>query len=265
MNAYTVLSVSQDASEAEIKKAYRKLALEYHPDRNPGKEAEKKFREISEAYDAIGNKQKRSEYDAHLHMQNSSTNQHRDPIFDHFFRNGGFGGFEDFFAPGGFQRHQSVQSANTTISLSLEEAYHGTTRSFSIDDQQVEIQVPMGVRDGESLAIRVHNFLHLNIRIRVRPHNIFRREGNDLFCKIEVPLLIALVGGELQVNSLDGKIKLRIPERISSHAKLRVKNSGMRREHTRGSIYYEVKISLDNLDSVDANLAAGILSRHSES
>ena len=267
MNAYTILGVSPNASDAEIKKAFRQLAKEYHPDRNQSKEAVTKFREISEAYDMLADPQNRANHDASLHMSNRrGQHRHADPIFDHFFRTGGFQGFEEFFGAGVFGRNQRAPTqASATIDVMLEEAYHGTKRNFSIEGKTVEVHIPRGVRGGETLAVRVDNFFHLNVQVNIRPHNIFSREGEDLFCRIDVPILTALTGGEMEVDTIAGKVKLRIPERVNSHTKLRVKNSGMKRQHHTGSTYYEVKISLEKLDSVDANLAAGILSHHSES
>ena len=267
MNAYTTLGVSPNASDSEIKKAFRQLAKEYHPDRNGSKEAVTKFREISEAYDILANPESRANHDASLHMSNrQGQHRHADPIFDHFFRTGGFQGFEEFFGAGAFGRNQRAPTqATAAVDITLEEAYHGTRRGFSIEGKTVEVHIPRGVRSGETLSVRVDNYFHLNVQVNIQHHNIFSREGEDLFCRIDVPILTALTGGEMEVDTIAGKIKLNIPQRVNSHTKLRVKKSGMKRQHHTGSIYYEVRISLEKLDSVDANLAAGILSHHSES
>ena len=267
MNAYAVLGISHNASDVEIKKAYRQLAKEYHPDRNESKEAVQRFREISEAYDLLADPESRANHDAALHMSNrQGQHRHSDPIFDHFFRTGGFNGFEEFFGAGAFGRSQRAPTqATATVDITLEEAYHGTRRGFSVEGKTVEVHIPRGVRGGEVLSVRVDNFFHLNVRVNIHQHKTFTREGEDLFCRIDVPILTALTGGEIQVDGIAGKVKLRIPERVNSHTKLRVKNSGMKRQHHTGSAYYEVRISLEKLDSVDANLAAGILSHHSES
>ncbi len=265
MNAYSVLGVSTDASEADIKKAYRKLAMQYHPDRNSGKEAEAKFKQVSEAYDVLSSGQKRAQHDAELHMRNHRHTSRGDPIFDHFFRNGGFRGFEDIFSPGGFNQRPQMQRASATVSLTLEEAFHGTRRVFTIDNRPVEVHIPSGVRDGEQLGVRVEDSVHLTVKVRVRPHGVFLREGDDLYCKVEVPLMIAVSGGEIEVPSITGSIRLKIPKLVNSHTKLRVKNTGMKRDNRQGSTYYEVKLRLQGLDVIDANLLAGIFSRYSES
>lgn len=265
MNAYDILGVSSDANTADIKKAYRRLAMEYHPDRNSGAEAEAKFKQVSEAYDILSSNQKRAQHDAELHMRNNRHTNRGDPIFDHFFRNGGFGNFEDIFGPGGFQQRPYMERATATVSLTLEEAFHGARRVFSIDNRQVEVHIPSGVIDGEQLGVRVENRLHLSVKVRVRPHSIFTREGEDLYCKIEVPLLTAVSGGEIQVPSITGTARLKIPKMVNSHTRLRVKETGMRRDNRRGSTYYEVKLNLQSIDSIDANLLAGIFSRYSES
>ncbi len=265
MNAYDILGISSDASAADIKKAYRRLAMEYHPDRNSGAEAETKFKQVSEAYDILSSNQKRAQHDAELHMRNNRHTNRGDPIFDHFFRNGGFGGFEDIFGPGGFHKRPYMERATATVSLTLEEVFHGTRRVFTIDNQQVEVHIPQGVNDGEQLGIRVDNRLHLSVNIRVRPHHVFTRDGQDLHCKIEVPLLTAVSGGEIQVPSITGAVRLKIPKMVNSHTKLRVKDTGIRRDNSKGSTYYEIKLSLQGMDAIDANLLAGIFSNYSES
>jgi len=265
MNAYDVLGISSDASSSDIKKAYRKLAMDYHPDRNSSKEAENKFKQVSEAYDILSSNQKRAEHDAQLHMRNNRHTSRGDPIFDHFFRNGGFGGFEDIFGPGGFQQRPYMERASASVALTLEEAFHGARRVFTIDNRQVEVHIPSGVTDGQQLSVRVDNRLHLSVQIRLRPHNVFVREGDDLYCKIEVPLVTAVSGGDIQVPGITGPIRLKIPKMVNSHTRLRVKNSGMKRGEHRGSTYYEIKLRLQDLDTVDANLLAGIFTNYSES
>jgi curved DNA-binding protein len=270
MNAYEGLGVSSTANEDEIKKAYRRLALEYHPDRNNTPEAESKFKSASEAYALLGDKQKRGKLDASLHMGNHDGYQNRgDPMFDHFFRNGGFnGGFEDIFGMGAGSRRRQQQpdpkrTASINVSLSLEDAYNGVKRTFRIDDHPVDIYIPPGVQSGEILQARVDSTLDIHISVRVLPHKVFDRKGNDLHTRIDVPLDIAVNGGEMRVGSIGGDtINLRIPSSLNSHAKLRVKGTGMYLSNgTVGNTYYEVRIMIPELDDVQRNLLAGILSK----
>ena len=270
MNAYEMLGVSPTANDDEIKKAYRRLALEYHPDRNNTPEAESKFKSVSEAYAVLCDKQKRNNLDATLHMGNNGGYQSRgDPIFDHFFRNAGFsGGFEDIFGMGdlGSRRHHRPnpkRTASINVSLSLEDAYAGVKRTFRIDGHPVDIYIPPGVQSGDTLQARVDSTLDININVRVLPHQTFERKGNDLHTRIDVPLVTAITGGEVRVNSVGGDtINLRIPASLNSHAKLRVKGTGMNNSSgTTGDTYYEVKIVIPELDDVQRNLLAGILSK----
>jgi len=268
MNPYEILGISSTASDDEIKKAYRRLAMEYHPDRNGTSEAENKFKSISEAYAILSDPQKRHDLDATLHFQNSDRRFHGsrgDPIFDHFFRNGGFGGFEDIFGMGGFgsQRQQRRhRTASVDVSLSLEDAFQGVKQTFRIDGHSVDIYIPPGVQSGETLEARVDQDLTVHIQIRILPHKVFERKGNDLYTRIDVPLITAVVGGEIMVRSISGEgINLRIPPSLNSHSKLRVKGAGMALNNgIRGDVYYEARIVVPELDTVQRNLIDGILS-----
>ena len=266
MNSYDVLGVPSTASDDEIKKAYRKLAKEYHPDRNHTEEAENKFKAIGEAYSELSDPQRRQDLDAMLHFQNSDRRfQSRgDPIFDHFFRNGNFGGFEDIFGMGGLgPRHHQKRTASVNVTLSLEEAYKGIKQHFSIDHENIEIYIPPGVQSGETLQARVDNTLEVHINIRIRPHKTFERKGNNLYTRLDVPLNIAISGGEIIVKNIAGEnINLRIPKGLNSHTKLRIKGAGMILSNgVTGDAYYEAKIIVPTLGNVQCNLIAGILGK----
>jgi curved DNA-binding protein len=265
MNPYEVLGVSQTASDDEIKKAYRKLAKEYHPDRNKSSQAEEMFKSVSESYATLSDKGKRERLDASLHMGNTNRRyQGRgDPIFEHFFRNGGFGGFEDIFGMGDLGNQPQKRIARIDVTLTLEEAYHGARKTFRIDGQPVDIHIPAGVQSGETLQARVDQTLEVHINVRIHPHPRFSRKANDLYTRIDVPLIIAMAGGEVKAPSISGDpINLKIPQSLNSHTKLRVKGAGMKLNNgVTGNAYYEARIIMpDTLDEVQANLIAGILS-----
>ena len=259
MNAYEILGVGPTADDDEIKKSYRRLALEYHPDRNQSKEASEKFKQISEAYSSISDAQKRKEYDATLHMENfhRGYTPRGDAIFDHFFRNAGFEGFNDIF--GRSYRPQNI-TMSATAQLTLEEAFMGARRIFNVNGRRAEVFFPAGVYNGEIVVARIDSSTQLNVRVRIRDHNIFSRQQEDLYSSVEVPISLVLTGGEMKVPTIDGKVSLKIPPLVNSHVKLRAKNTGMVRGEKRGSTFYEVKIIASTLDSVEANLIAGILS-----
>ncbi len=266
MNAYETLGLESTASDDEIKKAYRKMALKYHPDRNQDPQAESKFKEVSEAYSILGDPQKKAMLDASLHMGNAGRRYQRDPIFDHFFRNGGLhnAGWEDLFGSPWSQPGAQRRTATLSVELSLEEAYQGVKRVVNIDDNSIDIHIPPGVRSGETLHARVDHNLEIHISVKIRPHPTFQRKGNDLHARLDIPLIMAIEGGEMLVPTVSGEnINLRIPACLNSHAKLRVKGAGMRNSSgDAGHAYFEVRIVVPELDSVERNLLAGILSRN---
>jgi DnaJ-class molecular chaperone len=262
MNAYETLGVSASASNNEIKKAYRRLALEYHPDRNTSSEAEGKFKDVSEAYSILSDPQKKQEHDAHLHMGNAHSSRFMnrgDPIFDHFFNRGGLGDWEDLFGHGGFEP-QYRRTANANATLTLEEAFSGVKRSFQIDGDTIDIYLPAGAQDGELVSARIDQTLELRLRIRIRKHAIFERRNQDLHAKVDVPVQIAIAGGEIEVPSIDGQIILKIPKGVNSHTMLRVRGGGMVKDLSAGNAFYEVRIVIPELTGVQSNLVYGILS-----
>ena len=270
MNAYEILEVESGASDDEIKKAYRKLALKYHPDRNKDADAENKFKEVSEAYSILGDPQKKAQLDAFMHMNNAGDRRYQrgnvDPIFDHFFRNRGFSGngFEDIFgSPGWRDQAPPRRSAHVDFTLTLEEAYSGVKKTFSVDNEPIDIHIPPGIKSGETLHARVDRTLEVTIRVKIATHKTFSRKGEDLHARLDVPLLMAIEGGELAVPSIGGElIKLKIPPSLNSHAKLRIRGGGMKLSSgNSGDLLYEVRIMIPEIDSVQRNLLAGILSR----
>ena len=263
MNAYEILGVDSGASDDEIKKAYRRLAMEYHPDRNSTPAAEMKFKNVGEAYSVLSNPQKKQEHDARLHMGNAHHSRfvnRGDPIFDHFFNRGGFGGWDDLFGHGSGHEPQYRRTANATATLTLEEANKGVKRTFQVDGESIDVYLPVGVRDGELISARVDATLEIRLRIRIRKHEIFERRNEDLHARVDVPVQLAIAGGEINVPSLEGEILLKIPSGVNSHARLRVRGGGMARDQTKGNAYYEVRIVMPELTAVQANLIYGILS-----
>ena len=251
MNEYDVLGVDPGAPEDEIKKAYRKLALKYHPDRNKDAESDGKFKKINEAWSILSDKNKRSDHDRDLHYQNArpgwQTMQGGDPIFDHFFRNGGFGGFDEFFQNmAGHQRHQS--RVRVDVPLTLEEVASGCLKCVRVNGRDVSFNVPAGVRNHDVLTVQLSDFVVLEIYLNILPHESFTRRGLDVEAIVGVPLDIVLYGGEVEVASLRGQISLKVPQGISSHSRLRVKGGGIQSGRNMGNCYYEVKIAIPKLN-----------------
>lgn len=256
---YEILGVDKKASEAEIKSKYRKLAKKYHPDLNPDdQEAEKKFKEISEAYEVLGDEEKRKQYDqfgayGFQGGQNfnpndfgytyTSTNMGDfSDFFDLFFGGGdsnsgrkttsraGFG-FEDIF--GGAKRKKKRAQYNSNLSISLEEAYKGTEKhvSLSIDGQAInaDVKVPKGITSGKKLRTKgekwgVDGDILFDIRVNSKEDEYL--EDLDIIKKAKVYPWDAFFGGETIISPVSGKIKVTIPENVESGYRVRVPKRG---------------------------------------
>ena len=249
---YQTLGISKTATEDEIKKAYRKLALQYHPDRNKTKEAEIKFKEVTKAYEVLSDPQKRQTYDQFGHAAfeqgadqggggpfGGGFNQGQGP-FSYTYSTGGDGGagfdfggfndpfeiFEQFFggaSPFGRQRRQAY-----SLTLDFLEAVHGTTKKVNIDGKSQTIKIPAGVDD--SSRIRFGNY---DVIIEVTPDRKFRREDSDIISETEISFPQAVMGDKIDVETIDGVIKLSVPAGTQPDTVIRLRSRGV--PHLRGS------------------------------
>ena len=257
MNAYDVLGVSPSAELDEIKKAYRRLALKFHPDRNKEAGAEERFKQVSEAWGILSSPDKKQEHDRNLHFQNMGGHSgewrnfnRQDPIFEHFFRNHGFGGSWDDIL-GRTSRRQNQTYMGEAV-LSLEDVASGISHKAHVANQDVVFNIPAGVDSGEILRVQINDFSILEVRITVTPHIHFVRKGLDVETQVAIPLQTALAGGEVRAPSLRGPdINLRIPAGVNSHAKLRVKGGGIQKGRSIGNSFYEIKIKIPKLEPTD--------------
>ncbi len=272
---YNILGVKREDSDKEIKKAYRKLAMKYHPDRNQGKkEAEEKFKEVSEAYAVLGDKKKRQEYDTFgqtgFHKRYSQEDIFRGFDVGEMFKDFGFGtegdvfstvfgggrrtsnrkNFKDHFNPyaqSGFGaaqgRYEAPRKGSDLVydlSVTLEEAYSGISKqvAFRKEDGElakVNVKIPQGISTGKKLRIPGRGLKgytggppgDLYIKISLKDHPVFKREGSDLYLDKEIQFTQAVLGTTIEVSTLDVIRKVKVPPGTQSHAKIRLKDHGL--------------------------------------
>jgi DnaJ-class molecular chaperone len=284
---YKVLGVAQDASDEDIRKAYRKLAKENHPDLNPGNaEAERRFKEIAAAYDILGDPEKRKRYDAGEIDESGAERPARkfyreyaeaEPSFK-YERRGGLGGFEglgdifsDLFgrarhggAPGGGAQVR-MRGGDVRYSLTVDflEAVNGAKKRVDMpDSRSLDITIPPGVQDGQTLRLKGQGMPGLGggppgdalIEITVRPHPVFRWEGNDIKSVVLITLKEALAGGTARVESVTGPVDVKIPKGSNSGRILRLRGKGAPdpQSSRRGDHLVEIRVVLP--DKQDAEL-----------
>jgi curved DNA-binding protein len=260
---YHILGVAKNASDEEIKKAYRKLAMKYHPDRNPNKkEAEERFKEINEAYAVLSDKEKRKQYDTFgaegFQQRFSQEDIFRGFDFDEIlsslfggrgrrdFRFGGQSGvdFGDFFGrQGGYQDTGRMSQRGEDIvyemAISLEEAASGGEKRISYRKngrlEEVSVKIPRGIPSGKKLRLAGKGKEGRNggppgdlyLQVSVREHPLFSQEGDDLTVEKEINFSEAVLGTTIEVPTLEGMKKVKVPPGTQSHTKMRLKGLGM--------------------------------------
>ncbi len=283
---YETLGVKKDASEDEIKRAYRKLAREHHPDRNPGdKQAETRFKEVQEAYDILSDKSKRGQYDqfgfagpgggpngAPGGFQwggNFGEGVEIDPAqFEELMRGFGMGGAGDAFSQraraGGRGRRASAprEPVKHDLRVPFDMAALGGTMPLSINDVRVDVKVPAGVEEGQTLRVQGQGpgGADLYLKILIDAHPYFRREGNNLVITAPITISEAVLGGKIDVPLLDGsKITLTIRPGASSGRRLRVPGKGVKG----GDLLVEIKIVVpENIDDESRKLVTQFAERN---
>jgi len=279
---YKILGVERSATQDEIKSAYRKLAMKYHPDRNPGnKEAEEKFKDINEANQVLSDEESRKKYDqlgsSYQTWQQRGGSSNDFNWQDWFSQNAGrpggnarytysntedLGDFSDFFSRifgggfgvnsdmfGGARQTPRAQRYEQPVEITLQEAYNGAARAFQVDQRRITVKIPAGARTGSKVRVAgaAPGGGDLYLKIIVADDADFKREGDDLYRDISVDLYTAILGGSVNVSTLNGTVQLTIPAGTQNGASIRLKGKGMphlKSPEQFGDLYVRVNIVL---------------------
>ncbi|NJN16280.1 MAG: J domain-containing protein [Oscillochloris sp.] len=264
---YQVLGVNRNASDQEIKQAYRKLARKYHPDINPGdKAAEARFKEINEAYEVLSDQEKRTKYDRF-----GSDWRRYEQAGGMGYEYGGATDFSDIFEtlfggrggrPGnaGFNVRMNGQDVEESVEITLEEALNGTERRIQFANpngspRTINVKIPAGVDSGNRVRVPGEGAPGMNggargdlyLVVNVSPHSRFERKGDDLTTTVDTNLFTLLLGGKVQVPLLSGKtLTLNVPEGTQNGRAFRISGQGMpiRRSGRQGDLYVTLKAQL---------------------
>lgn len=271
---YKILELDKNAGTDDIKKAYRKLARKYHPDVNPNdKEAQKKFQQINEANEVLSDPEKRKKYDQYgkdwKHAEEFEKRRQQQGQYantgsgQEFYGDFEGGGFSDFFESlfggmGGGRRRETKfrgQDYQAELRLTLKEAFTTHQRTITLDGKNIRLTIPAGVQDGQKIRLKGHGAPGVNggpngdlyITFQVEDDPQFKRSGNDLHTTAAIDLYTAVLGGEATIDTMSGKLKLKVPAGTQNETKVRVKGKGFpvyKQEGQSGDLYvtYKVKI-----------------------
>tara|TARA_Y100000389_G_C17468696_1_gene528194 strand:- start:5955 stop:6827 length:873 start_codon:yes stop_codon:yes gene_type:complete len=263
---YDILHVDKDSSPGDIKKSYRKLALKYHPDKNPeDKQAEDKFKEVAEAYSILGNEEERAKYDS---MSNTFSGYGRSNTYNgsewggmsmedilEDLKGTGFEKNFDHMFGNGYGSSVKGNDIESNLSITIEEAFYGTTKKIDLEGKSFRLNISAGIHTGQLLRIKGKGHEHyinsqapngdLLIKINVKDNPIFKREGDNIITFVEVDHLIAILGGKVKVTTMDGEIMINIKKLTSNESILRVKGKGMPyyKSSKRGDLLVKIKVT----------------------
>ena len=259
---YDILGVSKSASESEIKSAYRKLALKWHPDRNKSAEATEKFKEVNEAYEVLSDKNKRAKYDQFGHAAfgggtgfNPFGQQSGNPFAGYYSTGGNinfedlFGGADGFSDPfdifssffGGQARGGRQARTHYSMTIDFMEAVTGVEKTLVHQGKQYTIKVPAGIDEGNRM--RFDNF---DVSFNIRPHKQFKREGANVIVNQNLSFVTAILGGEVTIPTLDGDLKIRVKPGTQPETVIRLTGKGIKvlNASRHGDLYIRFVVTL---------------------
>ena len=298
---YKVLGIDKNATAQQIKSAYRKQARKLHPDLNPNdKEAKAKFQQINEANEVLSDPVKRKKFDkygkdwqhgdefekARQYQQSTGGGRRQSYSTGGFGGSSGMGGdFSDFFesmfggGAGGGRGSQVKfrgEDYNSELKLKLMDAYTTHKQTFTVNGKKIRITIPAGIENGQSIKIPGHGGPGINggpkgdlfITFSIAVHPDFKRLGSDLYTKATIDLYTAVLGGEITINSLTGKVKLTVKPGVQNGSRVKLKGKGFpiyKREDNFGDLYvtWEVKIP-EQLSEKEKNLFTQLKEMHDE-
>ena len=235
---YKTLGIARDASADDIKKAYRRLARDYHPDRNKAADAERRFKEINEANEVLSDPEKRRRYDTlGAHWKGGGFSP--PPGWDAAYREGGgfgagAGGFSDLFSnlmggAGGNPRQRRPQHSRSSIVLSLEDSYTGATRRFTLGGRPLDVRIPKGITDGQTIRVpgQGNHGGDVLLEVGFAPHPQFTVDQKTIYHTAQINPWVAALGGTVTVPTLGGEVTLNVAPGSTSGNKLRLKGRGL--------------------------------------
>ncbi len=259
-NYYDTLGVAKGATDTEIKSAYRREALKWHPDRHTSgdkTEAEKRFKEINEAYQVLSDPQKKSQYDQFGHIGNTPSGNpfpggfsgQQGPFTYTYTTQGGANPFENFGDPfdifesffgGGFGR-RAPRLPQYSIQIDFIDSIEGVEKEVKIEGKKRKIKIPKGVEDGTRI-----NFKDFILTIKVKPDKIFKRDGADIYLNLNIPYSLAVFGGNIEVPTVRKEVKIKIRPGTQPGSMLRLKGEGAPHLNSRsyGDQYIKINVEI---------------------